>query len=274
MPVVFKDFGKGAKDILSKKFDYQNELKTVHKADGNMTLEAGGVSSCKGGFDGSAKFTYKNKDWGEVEKEWKTQGSVNDKIKLTNLFDGATVTVTGNQNYDFKVETDYKVDAFTLQFDVNSKLKSNIQASADVIDGLVAGVKAELDFSNGADLKDWNFGLQYGYSKDLTLACVTSSGRSKLGISALQKICCDSVAVNLDMDTSSFDSSLCVGYEKKVDKTTTLKCKVGTCGALHTALEYKLADPQVKLNLAAQYDATNLGAGAKKFGLGVVFGDY
>ena len=47
MPVVFKDLGKGAKDLLSKKYDFKNEIKTVNKADGGLvSCELERMSEC------------------------------------------------------------------------------------------------------------------------------------------------------------------------------------------------------------------------------------
>jgi len=273
MPVIFKDLGKGAKDLLSKQYDFTHEIKTVHKAD-KMTLEAG-TKACSKGTSSSAKVGLKDKSWGELEKTFNTCGSVNGKIKLTQLVDGATVTVSGDEKWNFKLEADYRADAFTLQYDICTGLRSAIQASADIIDGLVAGCKVELDLSNGADLKDYNFGLQYRPSKDLTLACITSKGRSMVNLSAAQKVsCCTSFALSSSINTSTMAGCVSAGYERqlKPDHNTTIKCKLNSCGVLSTALEQKLPDVPVKVNFAAEFEPLN--AVTKNFGMGLVFGDY
>lgn len=273
MPVVFKDFGKGAKDILSKKYDYKNEVKVTNKADG-LTIEATGCEG-KSGLAGCAKVTYNDKSFGEFESNFASCGGYNGKVKMTSLVDATTITVSTDSALKSKLEVDYKLDALTLQCDVNSCLKSNVQASADVIDGLVAGCKAELDFSNGADLKDYNIGLQYGYSSDVTLACVTSKGRSMANLSACQKLSAsDSYAIGYNMCLASYVGHLTVGMEKKLDSATTVKAKIDSCGVLATAVEHKLSDPNVKVNVAAQFDATSPDLTTQKFGLGLALGDY
>ena len=96
-------------------------------------------------------------------------------------------------------------------------MASALQLSTNVIDGLAVGCKAEFDFSNGADLKDYNFGSQYAFSKDVTLSGVTSKGRSKAALSVCHKLSgSDSYAVGLDMDLATYASGMCVGVEKKV----------------------------------------------------------
>jgi hypothetical protein len=239
-----------------------------------LTIEASGCGS-KGGCCGTSKFTYKDKSFGEVEETFKTTGAVDGKIKLTKLADNTTVTVSGNQDYDFKCEADYKMDAFAAQFDIDTNMASALQLSANVVDGLAVACRADFDFSNGADLKDWNVGGQYAFSKNLILSSVTSKGRSKATMGVLYKRnCCESFAINQCLNTSTFESSLAVGYERKIDDSMTMKCKIGTCGAFAMALEHKLASPKLKVNFAAEFDAFNSGAGARKTGLGLVFGDY
>lgn len=274
MPVIFKDLGKGAKDLLGKKYDYSNELKTVTKAEGGMNIEAVACGADKG-IGGSATVTYKDKSWGELETKFGTCGGIGTKAKLTGLVPNGTVTLSGCNKLKGKVEVDYKLDALTVQFDLGSCLKSSVQASADIVDGLVGGCKAEFDFSNGADLKDYNFGLQYGFSKDLTLACVTSKGRSLATLSACQKLSStDSYAISMGLNTSTYASCLTVGLEKKLDSATTVKAKLNSCGALSTVVEHKLSDPRIKFNVAAEFDATTPDLATKKFGLGLVLGDY
>jgi hypothetical protein len=268
MPVVFKDIGKGAKDLLGKKYDFVHEIKTAHKTDG-MTLEAG-TKACSKGMSSSAKFAMKDKSWGEIEKTFKTCGSVDGKIKLTQLMPGATVSISGDQNYKFKLEADYKADAFTLQADIDTDTKAAIQASANVMSGLVAGCKAEVCCG---ELKDYNFGLQYGYSKDLTVACVTSKGRSVVSVSALNKLsCCSSFALTSNYNMAKSSGCMAAGYEKKIDDSTTVKCKLNSCGVISTALEQKFPDVPVKVNVAAEFEPLN--AVTKNFGMGLVFGDY
>jgi len=274
MPVVFKDLGKGAKDLLSKKYDFKNEIKTVNKAERGLTIEAAGCG-CKSGIAGSAKVTYKDSSFGELEKELKTCGAVSGKVKLTKLVDNATITINGNNKNYYKLETDYKTDAFTTQFDVDTNLASALAISTNLVDGLAVGCNANFDFSNGADLKDYNFGAQYAFSRDVTLSCVTAKGRSTANIGVLHKLSGgDSYALGMNLNTSTYASSMCVGVEKKVDSNMTVKAKLGSCGGLSTAVEHKLADPKMKINIAAEFDATSPDLTARKFGVGLVFGDY
>jgi len=271
MPVVFKDLGKGAKDLLSKKYDFKNEIKTINKADGGLTIEAGGCGA-KGGLAGSAKFTYKDSGFGELEKTVKTCGAISGKAKLTKLIDNATITINGNNKFYYQLEADYNGDAFTSQFDIDTNLASSLSLSTNLIDGLAVGCKANFD---GADLKDYNFGTQYGFSKDVTLSAVTQCGRKKACIGVLHKLSdSDSYALGMNLCFATWASTMCVGVEKKVDSNMTVKAKLSSCGGLSTVVEHKLSDPKMKVNLAAEFDATSPDLTARKFGVGLTFGDY
>jgi hypothetical protein len=60
----------------------------------------------------------------------------------------------------------------------------------------------------------------------------------------------------------------------QLDAKTSVKAKLDSTGTLSGVIEHKLADPRVKFNIAAEFDATSADLAAKKFGLGLVFGDY
>lgn len=274
MPVAYKDLGKKTKDLLSKKYDYKNELKAVNKSEGGLTIETTGSSGSKG-LVGATKFTLKDKSFGELEKEITTCGSLKWKLKMTELVDSTALTVSGDKALNCKFEADYKADAFALQADINTKLASTLQLSANVMDGVTAGFKADLSLADGVDLKDYNFGAQWGYSKNTTLAWVTSKSCSKVGFSAHQKLnSSDAYGLAINADTATFAGTLCVGMEKQVDSNTTLKTKIGSCGTLSAAVEHCLKDPSLKLNFAIDFDATSPDFATKKFGLGLTFGDY
>ena len=63
-------------------------------------------------------------------------------------------------------------------------------------------------------------------------------------------------------------------FVSQLDAKTTVKSKLDSNGALSGVVEHKLSDPALKVNVAAEFDATSSDLAAKKFGLGLVFGDF
>jgi hypothetical protein len=169
MPVVYKDFGKGAKDLLSKKYDYTNEVKAVNSAAG---VEIVG-NSAKGGIVGSAKITPKEKKFGEFEVNIKSAGGISGKVKLPKLINHASITLNANNKHAGSVETDFSFSGVSAQLDLTSSLDATLSASFKVIDGLSAGIKAESNLGNWCELKDYNFGAQYNHSNDVIFTAFT-----------------------------------------------------------------------------------------------------
>jgi len=275
-PPHFKDLGKKAKDILSKKYDFKHEVKTVNKADGGVKLEAG--SSFVKGLDTYVKGSYKCSSFGEAEGEIHTAAADKctfGKVTLNKLAPGTSVAITGTSAAALTVETNYTMDMLAAKAVLNHAGSSTGLAIALTggMDGYSAGISSSLDLSGGAfALKSLDFGAEGRFGKTHA-ALKTVKNQSAVQLSVYNSVC-SGFALGAAVDYKLKDSSTAItfGVDKALDKATGVKAKAASCGAVSFAVEHKLS--AVKIAASTQVDAFNLGAPAKKFGLSFAFGDY
>lgn len=276
MPALFNDIGKKSKDLFSKKYDYKNEIKTINKAKDGLKIEAG---LCYGkGVAGSMKGTYKTKDY-EAEVELNSCEKSDDKAKVSfgKLVDNLDLELTASSSSTAGLAATYKMDSFVTKLEVDHSSSSTavkVQGSVGFND-FVAGVGAAVDATNANfDLKDYNFGAQYTHG-DIVAALKTAKGRNDVSLSVVHKLSSSlSWGTSLMFHPSDSSRILGLGMEYELSKVTSVKSMADSAGAVAFAVEHKLANPNVKVNLAAQFNVNNYPAPAEKFGMSLVFGDY
>jgi hypothetical protein len=267
---LFGKLGVACKDLLSKKYDYNNEIKVCTKADGGLTLEAVATDASKGGLSGFTTVKYSDKCLGDGEATIHTSGVPKDtkgKFKFTKLAPGVDVTLSGGADFNGNVDINYKQELASVNTKVSFGDSTKVDASACVgMDGITLG--GSVASNDCASVTDYNIGAQYA-QKDLTLTVVTAKQLNDVKVSVFHKYC-----KNLDWGAQvnlAKSNTLTIGSEYKLDCNTTLKVKGDTSGTVAGAVEHKVKDPQFKMNLAAEF-ATSNGLEAKKFGVGLVFG--
>lgn len=267
-PPQFNDLGKKAKDILSKKYDFRTEVKSVNKASGGITLESGNTFAKAN--DSYLKGNYKCSDYGEFEAELHTAGDTKAKAKFDKFAAGSAVTLNVSSKPDLSVEATYAQDKFAsiLKFSqAGNRLGLNVAATVGM-DGYSAGVSSNLDLSGGnVAMKGLDFAAEARYG-DIH-AALKSANQGQ--VSVYYKL---SSVLTLGSSLALKDKSVNLGTEYTLSKATGLKGRANSNGLLAFAVEHKLADPSVKIAASAEFDATNMGAAAKKFGLSFVIGDY
>jgi len=276
VPPLFKDLGKKTKDVLSKKFDFKHELKTVNKAAGGLTLEAG--SSHVKGLNTYVKGVYKDSSFGEAETEIHTAAAAKDtkaKVTLNKFYDGAAVSVSGTSEPAVTVDATYKQDMIASQLIINQNAKAlglNLNASVGM-NNTTVGVTSALDLTGGNfSLKNLDFGAQTQFA-GVHSALTTAKNQKDLKLSLFHAPCKQlSLAGALQFTPADQSYSINLGTEYVLDKATSVKGRATDAGAVALAVEHKL--DIAKLTVSAEFDALNLGQPAKKFGMGVVFGDY
>jgi len=267
----FADIGKKAKDILSKKYVKGNEAKITKKADGGLTLDSG-VTTGKA-TDSFIKGAYKCSDYGEFEAEIHTAGDTKAKAKFNKYAKGATTTLNMSSKPDLSIESTYVIDKITSLAKLShasDKLSLALSACAGM-DGYTAGISSEIDLTGGA-LKDLNFAGEAKYG-DIIASVKTAKMYSNISISAFYKMS-SSVSIGSTLAITPKGKNLDLGTEYALSKTTCFKGRANNAGDLAFAVEHNLSDPAVKIGLAATFDATNLGAPAKSWGMSMIFGDY
>lgn len=250
-------------------------LFTMHSSPG---LETSAVHAK--GLVGNCKLNHKDKNLGaEVEVNVSSAGdagSTNAKLTFTNLFAGGKVAVSADANPNAKVETTYGKDFFagTLTLGSNFAGKNKLDASGAIgYDDVAVGGAVSCCLASGA-VKDYNVGAEYS-QKDFVASLVTSNQGNDITTSFFQKVSGGfSLGTKLNIEESG-NRTLTVGSDYALDKSTTIKKSLSSNGILNVAVSHVLANPALKLNVAAQFDA--LGGDiskANKMGVCVTMGDF
>lgn len=269
-PPLFGKIGSKCKDLLSKKFDYHNEIKVASKADGGLSLEAAGTDAGSSGLAGFTTIKYKDSSFGEAEGTLHTSGAPKDtkgSVKFDKFQKGADVKISSGADLVPVFEGNYKQDSISFSSKFATGDKTSLNASACYgMDGItVGGAVATTDFGS---LSDFNAGAEYSNS-DLTLSLTTTKKASNYHVSFLHNWCKDLTwGARMDIKDSNL---LTVGTEYNLDSATTLKAMGNTSGNVALAVEHKVKNPDFKMNLAAAFN-TNGSFAAEKFGVGLNFG--
>jgi hypothetical protein len=278
VPPQFSKFGKAVSDLLNKRFDYNNQVATKHKADKGITVEAGGVTNAKGAFTGFTKVNYKNKDFGALDLEVHTAGKSSDqkgKATLSNLYKGVEVVLSGDAAQAGKAEVSYAQDFYAVNLTLNSNCKKNknITYSGSIgSDGLSVGATASTDFTGS--VVDYNVGAEYGAS-DATLTLYTTNRGEEINAAFHHKISSAySIATHFSHNPASDAKALTVGVDHQFDAITNLKAKIASSGILSSSVEHRLPAGPL-LGLAGEFDTlSKTPFSATKFGLYLKFGEY
>lgn len=277
VPPQFSKFGKSVKDLFSKKYDFQNEVATKHKASKGVTVEAGGVS--KGGaITGTSKINYKNTAFGSVDVQLKTNDNDKNqtvKVTLNKLVNNVEVIVSGDARPAAKVDASYAADFFAVNAVVDSDgKKTGVVTSASIgHDGLSVGATVACDPVKGS-VKDYNVAAQYA-QPDFTVTLQTAKSGEEIAASYFQKLSSFTSVGSLFKHNPENDMKiLSVGVVHQFDRGTSLKTKVDSTGALAASVEHRIKNGPLlcaasSFNLQAKEPFT-----AQSCGVSVKFGDY
>lgn len=276
VPPTFGDFGKSVKDLLKKKFDYNYEVATKHKASKGVTVEASGKGA-GGSVTGATKVNYKSKDFGSVEVKLNTTGKEKDqsaKVTLNQLGDGLEVVLSGDARPAGKAEVTYAQDFFTGNLTVDSNGSNASFVGSGVIghDGLSVG--AEVQASSSGSVDDYNVGCQYA-QPDFTMSLKTANSSEHITASYFQK-----VSGSTQVGTQFFHNpekdvrELTFGLQHTLDADTTVKTKVNSNGVLAAAIEHRLNQGPL-LGVAGSFNLLSKDPlAAQQFGISLKFGDF
>jgi voltage-dependent anion channel protein 2 len=271
IPAAFGDFGKKAKDLLGKKYDFGPKLTVTNKSTPGVTVETG----AKGPSSGYAKVKKVLDGYGPAEVELNTNGAAKGSLTLEKLMDNVEVKISGDIKGTGNVEAKYKRDMFAGSLNLGFARNTTLSAAGSVgSDGVTVGGSCTLDLTAGAgDVDNLSLGCEYQQS-DLTASLVATNNLDKIQLSWFQKVSSDtllgaSFAVIPDKD----QRVLTVGTEYKVDSNCVLKGKADNNGIVSVAVEQILSSPALKLGVAASFDA-NQNFDSTAFGINFNFGDY
>jgi len=270
-------------DFCKKNFNFDHSVKTVHKSSG-VKIENSATPS-GGSFNSYTKVNFPAAN-GKAEVQLAANGKPSDtkakfefgKVAALKDFD---LTLSANSSPEITLEANYKISSVATKVEFSTDLadKKTLKPSFNASSPLGSGkgkatVDAEVCLSGGG-LKDYNFKLDYS-QKNLLAQAKTERGRSVLTAWVAQQ-CCPGWYWGAQVQHKVKDGStnLTLGSKYKLDENTSIFKKVDTSGILSTSIQHTLANPAVKVNVAAQHNLFSSNAcAAEKFGLGMTFGDF
>ena len=285
IPPKYANIGKHSKDVFKKKFDYVHTLKTSHRSPNGVQFESGVQGPAGGAVRGYVKASAASVYGYTLEGEANTDASADTKasIKSASLYPGLVVAATATSNkagLNYTGEVEFVHDAFTVTGEVKSDLSKHaakVSVSAGY-DGIAIGGIVATDLTNGADVTDYNVGLEY-IQPTYVASLYTEQQAETATVSYYQRVSqqhalAAAVKVNIAGDKSA---ALTLGTDYVLDATTSVKAKVEVPSALvSVALEHRLKSPQLLMGLAASYNPLSFQkqVKAEQFGVTLQFGDY
>lgn len=265
-------------DFCNKNFNFDHNVKTVHKSSGGVKIENSATPTGTN-FKSYTKVNFPVAN-GKAEVKITANGKPKDtsaKFEFGQFVQGADFTVSANSEPSLTLEANYSpVSNVGTKFELTTDLADQ-QSLTATVNASSNGAKASIitDICASKGLKDYNFKLDYK-QKNLLAQAKTSSGRSQLNAWVAQE-CCPGMywGAQINHNLTKSATVLTVGSKYTLDKNTAIYKKVDSSGILSSSIEHKLANPALKVNAAAQFNlfGSNCCA-AEKFGLGLTFGAF
>jgi hypothetical protein len=295
VPPQFSKFGKGAADLLEKRFDYKTEITVANNLQSDVNVESTVTlgSGALGDVSGKFKAKYKNRDFGEFEgevltKESEKKHTLSGELKFTELAKGLTVSLKGTDKPNGKVGVEYKQEnvAVAASADVG-KDSQVLEASAVAgFDNFSVGGSVAWNAAK-SEVTDFGFGSEFS-QPDYVITVRTKSKADTLLASYYHNIATGranklktQVGVAGEWKMTAADQSkarsITIGTEHDVDETTTIKAKIDTNYQVAALFERRLTNPWVKVAASALWDGATWATGShapQKFGVALTFGDY
>jgi hypothetical protein len=297
IPPIFSKFGRNATDAFKKKFAYDHEFTVLKKneADG-LNIEYGAVHASSG-LRGLFKLTKNDPKIGKFEASISTDSSAPSTASfvfpmLTGTMKGTELTLdatTSDKTFQnnlplvYGAKLLYSREALTGNVHFKTDLKTHILDYSVAVgaENVAFGYGGSVDVSNGADMRENNFGVEYTNGK-YTLSAWTTKNVEVGNFAVCGKLPSgQNAALQLETSLRTPKPLATAVIEQALSADTTLKakvqCPVNNSASLETALEHRLANPSVSFVLSSRINCSTLMSGsarADKFGFSVKVGDY
>jgi len=283
IPPLWGKFGTSTKDLITKKYDFKNQLAVKNNVASDLGIESTVGLNDLTTFNGTVKANYKNKDFGSLETEINTvpnkdSATLQAELKATKLHDGLTLIVKGTDVPNFRATAEYRHEAIATSAQVDAA-RDNTQLEGTLVagfDGFSVGGQGRYCFAHGVN--DYNFGAEYSQA-DYALTLKTERKTEKLvgswfhniptSRNKLKTLLGGQFGWELDKGVKVFT----VGAEHDIDEGTTLKSKIDTNGDLSSVLEHRLLNPNLRLNLSASWGLPKKTTAPNQFGVALTMGE-
>jgi len=275
-PVLFKDVGKKARDLLKKEFISDNEFEIEQNTTNGLKFKANGKRNGTG-FDTDFEVEYKDKPAGLTVKEKLTAGSdLSLEISLENkVVNGSKVTIESTTNTGAPkgikagFEFSNNASASNVNFDVQ---KNVLDASATfAYEAFLVGGKAEFDANKGA-IKSADAVAQYS-NKDFTVTAGINSSLDEISATYIHNLSNvnATVAGTYVFNTNKGSNAFAVGASYKTDASSNVKAKIESTGLLSLLYSQSLNN-NLTLNLGTSIKTGALGtAGSQNIGVALKY---
>lgn len=299
-PPLFGSFGKKAKDLFKKKYEFENQATVKSSSvDGlniSTAIVSGADNNLRGVFTSSLPVRSYGLANGVFESEFHTVADKESKTsyKLTKLAPGLSVkfTLVGvkpevkGETPDFPegwaaAEAEYTQEYFTGSIGVRTNQQKTLIDATGALgyDSFSVGGKVVVDTSSQAAPGDWNVGAQYE-GADYVASAVTEKKRSVVSLSYFQSVARTQViGASASFGLIKPSRSLTVGTDYQVDPDTTIrayaKVEAGKDAVtVATNVEHRLLHPNALLGVSAEFALTPASQTTNKLGVSLTFGDY
>jgi len=289
MAVNFKDIGKAVKNIFSKGYDYDYNLKTQNKSKDGITMSSGFAMEKGSVLSGTTGLDYVDPTFGEVNVKLKVNGQDEDEntslsCKLDKVTPGLKLTASCNVIPEVKVTADYVPEGkgVAVQAELTSDMKfSNSSLSAN---GSFTSNNFSIGLSGGVDLikqeaTSYDAALQFKTSPH-TISLVTKKQFSTFLLGYHTSAVDDlglGVQVQVKQSEGAYVPVATVGVDYSVNPTTTLKSKAAMTTSdctLSYSITQKLSNPPLEVSFAQELKPCTGDFAASNWGFGLTLGDY
>jgi hypothetical protein len=158
MPSLFKDFGKAAKDLLGKNYDFGDHKVEVSSRANDVDFSA--EWGAKGAGKVETVFALPQK--AQLTLEGDASNKVTGTVKAKNLMAGGTVKVKGSTRGNIFLGFEYLKEAGTFSIDVDESQKGRIVNASCLMqqNKLLLGGCAQMD-AHKTDIMSYSLGLGY-----------------------------------------------------------------------------------------------------------------
>lgn len=298
-PPLFGNFGKDAKDLFKKQFDFENQLIVKNVTAQNYAIETRIVSSNEAPLRGVFKSTIPVTNAGNLngvfesefhtvtDRESKTSYKFNRFAKNLNVKVGlnAVKPEVKGETPDFpegwaSIEADYAQEYVAGSAGVRTNGQKTL---ADVVlalgyDSLSVGGKVTIDTASKSAPTDYNFGAQY-VGADFVATGVTEKKRTALTLSYYQRVGRNqTVGASATFGLAKPTRTLTFGSDFRVDVDTSARAYVKVdsskdVSSVGLAITHRLLAPAAELGVATEYNISPSSITAGKFGVSVTVGD-
>jgi len=299
-PPLFGNFGKDAKDLFKKKYEFENQAKFISKASNGGSIETTVVASNDQALRGVFKSTVPVKNLGRMngtfESEFHTVPDKESKITYKScLGKGASVKVGlsglkckeqcagGFKEGWASAEVEYGTDYFSGSLGVRTDGQLTLVDGVASVgyDNVSVGGKVTVDTASKSAPNDYNLGVQYN-GCDFIASAFTENKRSVLNVSYFQRFASgpqQNFGAVLAIGLTKPSRTLTVGTDYKVDADTSVRAQAkidssASSTTLMASVEHRLPNPQCLLAVSADFNVTPQTVNPGRVGVSLTFGDF